>query len=60
MMEFGAEALDVVLAADDRMRDIIPPEVYAQIDASAVDPLSYISGETLDTVARLKDVKGPE
>jgi hypothetical protein len=60
MMEFGAEALDVVLAADDRMRDIIPPEVYAQIDASAVDPLSYISGETLDTVARLKDVKGPD
>lgn len=60
MLEFAAEALDVVLAADDRMRDIIPPEVYAEIDASAVDPLSYLSGATLDPLARLKDVKGPD
>lgn len=56
VMDFAAEALDIVIAADDRMRHALPADVYAQVDDSAVDPFSYVSGDTLDALARLEGV----
>lgn len=60
LMDFAAESLDVVIAADDAMRGALPEDVYARVDDSALDPLSYLSGETLDSLARLEGVPGLE
>jgi hypothetical protein len=59
VMDFAAGALDIVIAADDRMRKVVPEEAYADIDDSAVDPFSYVSGDTLDALERLKDMPSP-
>jgi len=60
MMEFGADALDIVLEADDRMREILPEDVYASVDDASVDPFSYVSGDTLASAVRLEGLKGFE
>ncbi len=60
MLEFGADALDIVLAADDRMRDTLPKDAYAAVDDEAVDPFSYVSGDTLESAARLDGMPGFE
>jgi hypothetical protein len=59
VMDFAADALDIVIAADDDMRKAVPPEVYDEIDDSAVDPFSYVSGDTLDALARLQGMPSP-
>jgi hypothetical protein len=56
MMDFAAGALDVVIAADDKMRAQLPAELWDSVDDSALDPFSYVSGTTLDSVTDLKDV----
>lgn len=60
MMDFAAESLDIVIATDDAMRKTLPPEAYDDADDSAVDPLSYLSGETLDALTRLQGMPGLE
>jgi hypothetical protein len=56
VMDFAAESLDIVIATDDKMRGALGVEVYDEVDDSALDPLSYLSGDTLDALARLQDV----
>jgi hypothetical protein len=58
MMEFGATALDIVLVADDRMRALVPAGV--EVDDAAVDPFSYISGDTVAALVRLEGLPGFE
>ncbi len=58
IMDFAAESLDIVIAADDRLRGVLPEEVYAEVDDGAVDPFSYVSGDTLDALERLQDIPG--
>ncbi len=55
-MEFAANTLDAVIAADDKMRDIIPADVYDTVDPEAVDPFSYISGDAVPGLANLKEI----
>ncbi len=59
LMDFAAESLDIVIAADDRMRSAVPEDVYAAVDESAVDPFSYVSGDTLEALVRLEGVDAP-
>ncbi|MFN7144988.1 MAG: hypothetical protein ACK4YP_14520 [Myxococcota bacterium] len=51
MMELAAGTLDVFIAADDRMRQALP-QAYGEVDDSAVDPLSYVSFDTLSSLER--------
>ena len=60
MLEFGADALDIVLAADDQMRSTLPKEVYDAVDDQTVDPFSYVSGEALQSAAKLEGMPGFE
>jgi HAMP domain-containing protein len=57
VMEFAADALDIVLAADDSVRLALPADLYDDIDPTAVDPLSYVSGDTLDALLLLEGVE---
>jgi hypothetical protein len=54
MLEFGAEALDIVLEADDAMREALPEDVYDELDPEVVDPFSYIDGSTVEGLAQLE------
>jgi hypothetical protein len=58
LMEFGAEALDAVIEADDAFRDAIPEETRADIDDEAVDPFSYIDGSTVAALVQLESQGG--
>lgn len=60
MLEFGADALDIVLAADDQMRNTLPKEVYEAVDDPSVDPFSYVSGEALASAVKLEGLPGFE
>ncbi len=60
MLEFGADALDIVLAADDQMRSTLPKEVFDNVDDQTVDPFSYVSGEALESAAKLEGMPGFE
>ena len=59
LMDFAAETLDIVIAADDRLRQTLPADVYDAVEDGAVDPFSYLSGDTLDGLARLEGVAAP-
>lgn len=59
VMDFAAESLDIVIAADERMRQALPAVVYDTVNDSAVDPFSYIAGDTLDGLVRLEGVAAP-
>jgi hypothetical protein len=59
-MDFAAEALDIVIEADDGIRGAIPAEVYAALDDSAVDPFSYLSGDALRALMRLEGMAEAE
>ncbi len=54
LMEFAANSLDTVIAADDKLRDIIPAEVYDTLDAETIDPFSYLSGDAVDSLSKLQ------
>lgn len=54
LMEFAAEALDAVIEADDAMVANIPENVRDSMDDEALDPMSFISGETLSAIATLE------
>lgn len=56
MMEFAANTLDAVIIADDKLREIIPADIYDTLDAEAVDPFSYISGDAVPGLADLKEL----
>jgi hypothetical protein len=60
MMDLASGALDAVIDADDKMRTILPADVYAEIDDSAVDPFSYISADTLDALVKVQDMPAPD
>lgn len=60
MLGFAADALDVVLAADDAMRDALPEGALDGVDDTLVDPLAYISGDTLAPLTRLEGTPGLE
>ena len=59
LMDFAAESLDIVIAADEQLRRALPEDVYDAVDDSAVDPFSYVSGDTLDALTRLEGVSAP-
>jgi len=59
LMDFAAESLDIVIAADEQLRRALPEDVYGAVDDSAVDPFSYVSGDTLDALTRLEGVSAP-
>lgn len=59
IMDFAAESLDIVIAADDRLQRALPGDVYDAVEDAAVDPFSYISGDTLDGLTRLEGVAAP-
>jgi hypothetical protein len=52
-MEFGADALDVLLSAEDAMRNTLTPAQRAAMDEEALDPLSWIDPSLLDVLAGL-------
>lgn len=54
LMEFAANSLDTVIVADDKLRDIIPAEVYDTLDTEAVDPFSYLSGDAVQSLSKLQ------
>lgn len=54
LMEFAANSLDTVIAADDKLRDIIPADVYDTLDAETIDPFSYLSGDAVDSLSKLQ------
>jgi hypothetical protein len=58
MLGFAAEALDVVIEADDRLQAALPDDV--DIDDALLDPLSYLSGDTLQALERLERLPGVE
>lgn len=58
MMELGAEALDIAIAADDGLREALPEEVYARLDDAVVDPFSYIDGSAAESLRRVQDLPG--
>lgn len=58
MMEIAAVSLDVVIAADDRLQDVLPEGV--EIDDEAKDPLSYIDAATIESLIRLEGFDDPE
>jgi hypothetical protein len=60
MLGFAADALDVVLAADDAMRDALPEGALDGVDDTLVDPHAYISGDTLAPLTRLEGTPGLE
>lgn len=60
MMDFAAESLDAVIAADDQLRATLPADVYAGVDDEAVDPFSYISGDTITGLSELQDMVAPD
>lgn len=59
-LELGADALDVVLASDDALRESLTAEVYEGLDDELTDPLSYVSGSTIDGVVALAGLPGFE
>lgn len=59
IMDFAAESLDIVIAADDRMRKAVPDDVYAEVDEAAVDPFSYVSGDVLASLMKMEGVTAP-
>ena len=52
-MTFAAEALDIVLVADDRVQASLSEEQLEALDDAAVDPLSYIDPQILDLLQGL-------
>ncbi len=54
IMEFAANSLDTVIAADDKLRGIIPAEAYDTLDAETVDPFSYLSGDSVQSLSKLQ------
>ncbi len=60
MLAFAADSLDVVLAADDAMREALPEGALDGVDDTLVDPLAYISGDTLAPLTRLEGTPGLE
>lgn len=58
VMEFGANALDVVIAADDALRSTLDEEQYAALDEELTDPLAYVSGDTVSSLARAASLPG--
>ncbi len=54
LMDFAAEALDAVIEADDALVATIPESVREGMDDEALDPMSFISGDTLSAIATLE------
>lgn len=57
MLEFAAEGLDIVLAADDGIRAAFDEDQLYAVDDAAVDPFSYIDPEILSV---FEDIPLPE
>ena len=53
VMSFAAEALDTMLTAEERMRDILSEEQIESLDDRALDPFSYISPDIINTLQHL-------
>lgn len=53
LMTFAAEALDIVLVADERVQASLSEEQLEALDDAAVDPLSYIDPQILDLLQGL-------
>lgn len=58
IMEFGANALDVVISTDDALRASIPEEQYDALDEEIADPLAYVSGEVVESLGRVASLPG--
>lgn len=56
MMDFAATGLDAVIVADDKLRAVLGPETYAEVDDAAVDPFSFIAGDTVASLAQVQDM----
>lgn len=56
MMDFAATGLDAVIVADDKLRAVLGPDAYAEVDDAAVDPFSFISGDTVASLAQVQDM----
>lgn len=58
MMEFAANALDVVISTDDALQAALPEEQYDALDEELADPLSYVSGDTVAALAQIAALPG--
>lgn len=54
-MEFAADALDSMLAAEDKMRAALTPEQLESLEDAAIDPFSYVDPRLVDTLQRLDE-----
>ncbi len=57
LLEFGAEALDAVIEADDAISAVIPPEARDDLDPEVLDPFAFIDGETVAGLAALGEAQ---
>ncbi|MCO4745071.1 MAG: hypothetical protein KC912_09800 [Proteobacteria bacterium] len=53
-MEFAAEGLDIVLAADTAVRGALTEEQLWDVDDAAVDPFSYVDPSILDVFENIE------
>ena len=53
-MEFAADALDTLLAAEDAMRGSFDEDQLDGLPDSAVDPFSYVDPDIVDVLAQLE------
>ncbi|MEQ1567901.1 MAG: hypothetical protein ABMA64_19840 [Myxococcota bacterium] len=53
MMVFGADALDVLIDAEESLRGVLEPDQLAELADEALDPTAYVDGTVVDVMAQL-------
>lgn len=59
-MVYAAEALDVLIAAEDRMSAVLDDDQRADVDAKALDPTSFVDPALIDRLAELEALGAAE
>lgn len=54
VMVFAADALDILITADERLASALDPEQRAAVDEAALDPFSYVDPGLLDLFSSLE------
>lgn len=60
MLVVAADMLDTVIVTDEKMQALLGDELYDSVDPEAVDPLSYVDGSTLSSLAQLQGMDMPD
>ncbi len=58
-MVFAADALDIMIGAEDAIYETFDEDQLAGVDDAAVDPFSYVDGDILETLSSLDGFPEP-